>query len=709
MTKKLRVLIVEDSEDDAELVLRELRSGGYEPLSERVDTHKAMADALKRQMWDVITIDYSMPHFNGLQALKLLRKSALDIPCIIVSGKIGEETAVALMKAGANDYVMKGNLKRLASAIEREVGDTEVRRERKRAEEALSIKDIIVTSSINAIALADLKGNLTYVNPAFLEMWGYSRSEEVLGEPSVNFWQMQEKAEAIIEALRSSGKWRGELIARRKDGSCFDVQLSGNMVIDETGHPIYMSGAFIDITERKQAEDFLLEAKEFSGNLITSARDGISVLDNRGVHIDVNPALCEMTGFLREELIGVGPPHPYWPPEQYEEIDRNFQKTMAADFTDVELTFMRKNGERFPVIVSPSAVKDKQGNVISYFATVKDVTERKQAEEAIKESEEKFRNVFDNSTIGKSITSIDGTVNVNQAFADMLGYTKEELSHIKWQDVSLPEEIDEINRKLESLQAGREKFARFVKRYVEKDGSIVWADVSTVLQRDSDGKPLYYITAIQDITERKLSEEKLVKSYESVQKTLNDAINTMVKIVEMRDPYTSGHQRKVADLAIAIAGEMKLEDTRIDQLRIAAVIHDIGKIYVPSDILSKPGRLSDIEFSLIKAHAQNGYDIVKGMDFPCNVAKAVLQHHERLDSSGYPNGLKSEDTLLEAKILAVADVVEAMSSHRPYRQALGIDKALEEISRNKGRLYDPDVVDACFKLFNSGKFEFKSV
>jgi sigma-B regulation protein RsbU (phosphoserine phosphatase) len=137
MSKKLRVLIVEDSEDDAELLLSALRSGGYEPLSERVVTHKAMADALKKKTWDVITCDYSMPHFNGLQALKLLRSSALDIPCIIVSGKIGEDTAVQLMKAGANDYVMKGNIKRLAPAIEREMGDTEARYARKLAEETL--------------------------------------------------------------------------------------------------------------------------------------------------------------------------------------------------------------------------------------------------------------------------------------------------------------------------------------------------------------------------------------------------------------------------------------------------------------------------------------------------------------------------------------------------------------------------------------------
>ncbi len=183
----------------------------------------------------------------------------------------------------------------------------------------------------------------------------------------------------------------------------------------------------------------------------------------------------------------------------------------------------------------------------------------------------------------------------------------------------------------------------------------------------------------------------------------------MVKIVEMRDPYTAGHQQKVADLAVAIAREMNLEETRIDNLRTAAVIHDIGKMYIPSDILSKPGKLSDIEFSLIKTHPQYGHDIVKSMDFPGTVAQAVLQHHERLDGSGYPNQLKSEDTLLEAKILAVADVIEAMASNRPYRPALGIDKALEEISRNKVKLYDPDVVDTCLELFNRGKFEFKPV
>ncbi|MHB8085750.1 MAG: HD-GYP domain-containing protein, partial [Dehalococcoidia bacterium] len=200
--------------------------------------------------------------------------------------------------------------------------------------------------------------------------------------------------------------------------------------------------------------------------------------------------------------------------------------------------------------------------------------------------------------------------------------------------------------------------------------------------------------------------EQLQLAFEKTRKTLNDAINTMAKIVEMRDPYTSGHQHRVAELATAVATEMGCGDDQIEQLRMAATIHDIGKIYVPSDILSKPGKITDSEYKLIKTHAQGGYDIVKGMDFPSAVAESILQHHERLDGSGYPNNVKDQEICLEARILSVCDVVEAMGSHRPYRPTLGIDMALDEISKNKGRLYDPVVVDACVNLFTEKGFKF---
>jgi len=209
----------------------------------------------------------------------------------------------------------------------------------------------------------------------------------------------------------------------------------------------------------------------------------------------------------------------------------------------------------------------------------------------------------------------------------------------------------------------------------------------------------------QTLFTKRQAEDEREAAYLALDKALNGSINAMSKIVEMRDPYTAGHQTKVADLSAAIAGELKLPEANIKYLRVAALIHDIGKIYIPSDILSKPGKLRDIEWQLIKIHAQGSYDILKTIEFPWPVAEIAWQHHERLDGSGYPKGLHGDQILLEAKILAVADVVEAMSSHRPYRPALGVEKALEEISRNRGVLYDPDVVDACLKLFKENRFK----
>jgi putative nucleotidyltransferase with HDIG domain len=204
----------------------------------------------------------------------------------------------------------------------------------------------------------------------------------------------------------------------------------------------------------------------------------------------------------------------------------------------------------------------------------------------------------------------------------------------------------------------------------------------------------------------KESQEKLQQSYRVLNKTFDDTILAFSTILEIKDRYTAGHQIRVARLAEAIAKKMHLDDEKVRVTRIAGIIHDIGKIYVPADILSRPGRLSDLEFEIIKTHVQYGYDILKTIDFPWPIAQVVLQHHEKLDGSGYPNGIKGEDILLYSRILTVADVVEAMASHRPYRSALGLDKALDEISQNKGKLYDPDVVDACLKLITEDGFEF---
>lgn len=215
------------------------------------------------------------------------------------------------------------------------------------------------------------------------------------------------------------------------------------------------------------------------------------------------------------------------------------------------------------------------------------------------------------------------------------------------------------------------------------------------------------IDRLGQVIESELAEEKDRQTTTKIRKVLADTVNAVTTVGEKRDPYTAGHQRRVTELARAIAGHMGLPMAQIEGINVAGQLHDIGKIAIPSDILNKPGPLSDGEFIVIKSHPQISYDILKTIDFPWPVAQIAYQHHERLDGSGYPRGLKGDEILLEARILSVADVVEAMASHRPYRPALGIVKALEEITGNRGRLYDPIVVEACLALFNEKDFNFE--
>jgi len=210
----------------------------------------------------------------------------------------------------------------------------------------------------------------------------------------------------------------------------------------------------------------------------------------------------------------------------------------------------------------------------------------------------------------------------------------------------------------------------------------------------------------RDITERKQAEEELRQRFEKLQGAFEGMLTALAVITEKRDPYIAGHQQRVTRLACAIAVEMGLPEERIEGIRVAGMLHDIGKVNIPAEVLSKPGRLCEIELAMIQTHAQAGFDLLKTAEFAWPVARILLQHHERIDGSGYPGGLLGEDILLEAKILGVADVVEAMASRRPYQSAFDIDKALEEILRKKGSLYDPEVVDACLKLFTDKGFTF---
>jgi PAS domain S-box-containing protein len=334
---------------------------------------------------------------------------------------------------------------------------------------------------------------------------------------------------------------------------------------------------------------------------------------------------------------------------------------------------------------------------------------QKKDEEALRQSEEKYRTILESIGDGYYEADIDGNFTFfNNALCRIWGYPPEELMGMNNRAYTDEETAQKLYQAHNKVYRTGEPGRLFDYEIIQKNGDRKVIQSSFTLLKDQDGKAIGFRGIVRDITDLKQMDKERQHSLEQLRKSLEATIHAMAVTVEARDPYTAGHQRRVADLAYAIALELHLENNRLSGLRMASTIHDLGKISIPSEILTKPTKLSNIEFEIVKTHAQAGYDILKDIDFPWPIARIVHEHHERMDGSGYPNHLKGEDTLLESKILTVADVVEAMASHRPYRASLGIEPALNEIIKNRGILYDPDIVDVCLRLFREKRFNFKA-
>ncbi|MDD5344697.1 MAG: PAS domain S-box protein, partial [Smithella sp.] len=379
-----------------------------------------------------------------------------------------------------------------------------------------------------------------------------------------------------------------------------------------------------------------------------------------------------------------------------------------------EYSLKKLDGSEFPAIVISSLIY-VHGKPVGVRGAIVDITEHKRSEELLKKSEEKYRLLADHMKDQVWLMDLDlKWTYISPSMEKLLGYTLEEL-------IQLP--LDKLLTAT-SLQKAMEHFSiqmskalpistsSSLKHLVEleficKNGQTLWGECSFSFIRDENGKPLSILGEGRDITERKRAEDKLQHIIESLEKAVGATIQVLVSVLEARDPYTAGHQSRVTNLASAIATEMGIDKEKIEGIRMAGSIHDIGKLSIPAEILTKPTKLTDIEFSLIKVHSQTGYDMLKNVGSPWSLAQIVHQHHERMNGSGYPRNLKVDEILMEARILAVADVVEAMASHRPYRASLGIEKALEEIEKNKGMLYDESVVNACLKLFREKDYELK--
>jgi PAS domain S-box-containing protein/putative nucleotidyltransferase with HDIG domain len=340
---------------------------------------------------------------------------------------------------------------------------------------------------------------------------------------------------------------------------------------------------------------------------------------------------------------------------------------------------------------------------------------RRRLERAVFDSKERYRLITERAA--DAMWTVDMNMRptyISPSITRLLGYSVQEAMTKPMQEIFTPvsfklttellkEELRVENREQKDLARSRTLDLELI----HKDGSLVPVEVKYTFLRDTQGRPVEVLAMARDISERKQAQEEAKQNTERLIRAMEHAIQAMTIVVEMRDPHTAGHQQRATQLACTIAKEMGLSKDQISGLRLAGLIHDIGKVRIPAEILMNPDGLSEPEFMMIKAHPRLGYEILRTIDFPWPVAQIVLQHHERMDGSGYPSGLSGEDIIMEARILAVADVVDAMASHRPYRAALGIDKALKEIAQNKGVLYDSKAVDACLTLFRDEKFKFE--
>ncbi|MCX7678497.1 MAG: HD domain-containing protein [Spirochaetes bacterium] len=332
---------------------------------------------------------------------------------------------------------------------------------------------------------------------------------------------------------------------------------------------------------------------------------------------------------------------------------------------------------------------------------------RKRAEEALERL--RRRNVLILDSASEGIAGFDNEMRfifINRSGLNMLGYNFKDLIGQPF-DIIIAEKPKRKENPVGIQGFGLVGTASGMSllKLRRKDGSCFFAEF-TLTTITEEHESLSAVLSFSDVSSRLQAEAEVQKSFEKMRKVLFDSIHAMSMALEFRDPYTAGHQRRVADLAEAISHKLGLDANRVDGIRLAGVVHDIGKIYVPAEILTRPGKLSSAEFELIKIHSEAGYTILKDVEYPWPIAEAVYQHHERLDGSGYPRKLKNDEIILEARIIGVADVVEAIASHRPYRPALGLEKALDEIRKRKNQQYDANVAEACIAVFEEG-FRFK--
>ena len=557
----------------------------------------------------------------------------------------------------------------------------------------------------------DLAGNFTFFNDSFCRILKYT-PEEMMG---MNYRQYfdSEIAKKIFQVFNKVYKTGEPAEASdwqmiRKDGIKIYVEESMSLIKDSSGKLTGFRGMVRDVTDRKQAEDNLRQSEEKHRTILENIAEGYYEVDLAGNFTFFNEPMCRILGYSKEEMMGMN---------NRQFTDKNFSKKLFEAFNKVYKTgktskefnwqIVRKDGVNRYIEASISLLKDSFGKPVGFRGIVGDITERKETEEKLRDEEQRFKALAEQSSDIILLVNKEGFITYENQSVSILGVNPEDRIGVKAFELVHPDDLKLVTDSFLGLFSNANApFKKSEIRLRHKDGSwYTFEAIGSSMVRNNVVDSV--IVNLRDITERKMAEEKLQKTLENLRKSYGITIQVLVTAVEMRDPYTAGHQFRSADIARFIAQELGLPHDKIDGIRMAGSIHDIGKLSVPSEILSRPTKLTHIEFSMIKEHAKTGYEMLKDVESPWPLAEIVYQHHERMDGSGYPRNLKGDEIIIEARIMAVSDVVEAMSSHRPYRASLGIEAALEEIEKNKGILYDKDVADACLRLFREKGYKLQ--
>ncbi|HEY5497638.1 MAG TPA: PAS domain S-box protein, partial [Syntrophales bacterium] len=683
MEDKPVILVVDDQPQNIKLLEQYLVPQGYE-IVKAANGEEAL-EKLSGNQIDLIMLDVIMPGMDGFEVTRRVRQDNTHrlLPIILVTALREKEDRVKGIEAGCDDFISKpidlmellarvrsllkikayndlminyrkdlesevtSRTEELKQALEKmQQGITE----RKQAEEALresEAKYRVLFEGINdAVFVHDLgedgrPGRFLQVNDVACRRLGYTR-EELLSLTPLDI-TMPEEFERIAGkrlGLVSQGDILVETIHVTKDGRKIPVE-SNIRQFQYLGRQVAFSISR-DITLRKQAEEALREREEKYRAIIENMEEGYHEVDIKGNFTFFNESMRKIMGYEREELLGMNN-RQYADEENARKVYQAYNRIYRTGepVKNFEWKIIRKDGYRRDIEVSISLIRDREGHPTGFRGIVRDTTDRKRAEEELMNSESKYRNIFENAMEGIYQSTLEGRfITLNAAFARMAGYDSPEdliksIENIGTQFYVCPED----RKRFSEIITTRGIIDGFEVEFYKKDGSTFWAVINSRAVKDEQGEILYFEGIVEDVTLRKHAEEQLRKTLENLRKAFSTTVQVLVSAVETRDPYTSGHQIRSADLARAIATEMGLPQERIDGIRMAGTIHDIGKMSVPTEILSKPTKLTELEFSLIKEHANRGFEMLKNVESPWPLAEIVYQHHERMNGSGYPRGL----------------------------------------------------------------------